>query len=166
LRTFLSRWLIRNALVYSIGFNCLIHTPNKWSNLSYKVSTMLYATYTRMQNLLWKLIVSMLWFVVVGCHQGLLQRQMPMSLQIGLTFGIFMSSNGEVSWSMWTFHLRTSHDFLSFLFIQNWNSIYTWVPFVLWHFRFCLSFPLFWGVKVQWWRMGWHAHLQSDQNYA
>jgi hypothetical protein len=42
-----------------------------------------------------------------------------MSLQIGLAFSIFMSSNGEVSWSMQTFHLQTSYDSLSFLFIQN-----------------------------------------------
>jgi hypothetical protein len=38
--------------------------------------------------------------IVGGCHQGLLWRQVSMSLQIGLTFSIFMSSNGEVSWSM------------------------------------------------------------------
>jgi hypothetical protein len=49
---------------------------------------------------LWRLTISMLQFIVGGYHQGLLRRQVFMSLQIGLTFGIFMSTNGEVSWSM------------------------------------------------------------------
>ncbi len=75
--------------------------------------------------------------LVVGCHQGLLCRQVSMSLQISLAFGIFVSGNGKVSWSMWTFHLRTSFDSLFLLFIQNWNSICTQIPFAL-HFNLCL----------------------------
>jgi len=34
-----------------------------------------------------------------------------MSLVISLTFGIFVSNHGEVSWSMWIFFLWTSYDF-------------------------------------------------------
>jgi hypothetical protein len=67
-------WLIRSAYVYSIGFNRLIGTLNNWSNLSYKINTMFFATSTRMQCPLWKLTISMLQFVVGGCHQGLLLK--------------------------------------------------------------------------------------------
>jgi hypothetical protein len=74
LGTPLSWWLIRSTHVYSIGFNHLIGTPNNSSNLSCKINTMLLATSTRMQNPLWRLTISMLQFVVVGCHQGLLLR--------------------------------------------------------------------------------------------
>jgi hypothetical protein len=42
----------------------------------------------------------MLQFVVNGYHRRLFQKQVSMNLQIGLTFGIFVSSNGEASWSM------------------------------------------------------------------
>ncbi len=46
--TLLSRWLIKNAHVYSIGFSCLIDTPNSRSNLSCKITTKVFATNTRM----------------------------------------------------------------------------------------------------------------------
>jgi hypothetical protein len=42
----------------------------------------------------------MLQFVVGGYHQELLRRHVSMSLQISLTFGIFVSSSGEVLWFM------------------------------------------------------------------
>ncbi len=48
--TFLSRWLIKSAHVYSIRLNCLIGTPNSQSSLSCKISTKVFATNTRMQN--------------------------------------------------------------------------------------------------------------------
>jgi hypothetical protein len=59
-----------------------------------------------------------------------------MNFQFGLTFFIFVLGNGEVSWSMWTFHLRSSFHSISLLFIQNWNSICTWIPSTL-HFHLC-----------------------------
>jgi hypothetical protein len=49
--TLLLGWLIKNALVYSIGFNRSIGTQKIWLNLSCKINTTFYATNTRMQNL-------------------------------------------------------------------------------------------------------------------
>jgi hypothetical protein len=37
---------------------------------------------------------------LVEVNQGLLLNQVSMSLQIGSTFGLFVLSNGEDSWSM------------------------------------------------------------------
>jgi hypothetical protein len=53
----------------------------------------------------------MLRFVVGGFCQGPLLRQVSMSLQIGSTFNNFVLGNGEISWSMWIFRLRTSYHF-------------------------------------------------------
>jgi hypothetical protein len=115
----LSRWLIRSTHVYSIGIIHSINTPNNWSDLICKMSTSLFATSTRMPNPLGMLIVIMLSFVLSGFHLGLFLRQMSMSLAIGLTFGIFVSNNGEVSWSMWILLLWTSYDFLSLLCVKT-----------------------------------------------
>jgi len=60
LGTFLSRWLIRNVPIYSIGLNRSINTANNWLNLNCKINTMFYATNTRMQNPLWRSTISML----------------------------------------------------------------------------------------------------------
>ncbi len=89
-----------------------------------------------------------------------------MSLQIGLGFGIFVSSNGEVSWSMWTFHLWTSYHSLFILFIQNWNSIFT--PSHL-CFHLCsnildfvdLSFPFFYKNSMM--KCG---HLEGEEVFG
>ncbi len=64
-----------------------------------------------------------------------------------------------VSWSIWTFHLQTSYDSLSFLFIQNWNSTYIRIPsalhFYMWFHLCCdilyfvnLSFPFFYRSSM------------------
>jgi hypothetical protein len=100
LGTLLPRWLIKNTPIYSIGLSHLIGTPKNKSKMNYKINTMLYATDTRMQNPLWRLTIFMLQFVIGGCHLELLWKHVSMSLQIGLTFGIFVLGNGEVSWSM------------------------------------------------------------------
>jgi hypothetical protein len=52
-------WLIMSAHVYSIGFNHLISTPNKWSNSNFKINTSFLTTNTRAQNPLGRLIVCM-----------------------------------------------------------------------------------------------------------
>ncbi len=103
-----------------------------------------------MQNPLCTLTTFMLQFIVGGYHQRLLWKQVSMSLEIGLAFGIFVSRNEEVSWSMWTFHLWISYESLFLLLIQNWNSICTRISSTL-HFHLCydisnfvdFSFPLF-----------------------
>jgi hypothetical protein len=64
------------------------------------MSIRLFATNTRMPNPLGMLIVILFSFVLGGFHLGLLLKQMSMSLAIGLNFGIFVSKNGEVSWSI------------------------------------------------------------------
>jgi hypothetical protein len=64
------------------------------------MSTRLFVTSIRMPNPLGMLTIIILSFILGGFHLGLLLRQVSMSLAIGLIFGIFMSDNGEVSWSM------------------------------------------------------------------
>jgi hypothetical protein len=49
---------------------------------------------------------------------------------------------------MRAFHLWTSYDSLSVLFIQNWNSICTWVPFAL-HFHMCCDILDFVNLSFQ-----------------
>jgi hypothetical protein len=90
-----------------------------------------------MQNPLWSLIVSMLQFVVGGYNWRLLWKHVSMNLEIDLTFGIFVSNDGKVSWSIWTFHLWTSYDsFFVFVYSKlefhlHLSSIYTPLPSVL-----------------------------------
>jgi hypothetical protein len=135
-----SRWLIKNAHVHSIGINHLINTPNKWLNLSYKMNTRFFATSLRIPHPLGMLIVTMLLFIVGGFHLGLLLRHVSMSLTINLTFGIFVSNKGEVSWSMWILLLWTSYDFLFLMWIQNCKMfVFTQVPFAIYLLLCCMS---------------------------
>jgi hypothetical protein len=53
-----------------------------------------------MPNHLRMLTINMLSFVHGGYDSGPFLRHVSISLAIGLTFGIFKSNNGEVSWSM------------------------------------------------------------------
>jgi hypothetical protein len=111
------------------------------------MSTRLFTTSIRMPNPLGMLTIIMFSFVPSGFHLGLLLKQVSTSLTI---FGIFMSNNGEVSWSMWIFFLWISYDFPSFLCIQNYKmSIFTELPFVVYLLLCCNishmfddSFPL------------------------
>jgi hypothetical protein len=75
LETPLSRWLIKNVHVYSIELNRSIGTPNNSSNWICKINIMFFTSSTRMQNPSWRLMVSMLQFVISDSHQGLLLRQ-------------------------------------------------------------------------------------------
>jgi hypothetical protein len=68
LGTLMSRWLIKNTHVYSIGLSRSIGTSKNWSNLGCKINTMLYAINIRIQSPLWKFMVFILQFVVGGCH--------------------------------------------------------------------------------------------------
>ncbi len=77
LKALLSKWLINNTHVYSIGFNRSIGTPKNWSNLSCKINTMVYANNTRMQNPLWRLTTFMLQFVVDGVIEGCFENMCP-----------------------------------------------------------------------------------------
>jgi hypothetical protein len=98
-----------------------------------------------------------------------------------------MLGNGEVSWSMWTFHLQTFYDSLSVLFIQNWNSICTWIPSTF-HFHMCfhmccdifyfvnISFPFFYRNSMMkngltcplaiWWKLCITSGCSTWENVA
>ncbi len=82
----LSRWLIRNAHVYSIRVIHLINTLNNQLDLSCKMKIRLFATNTRMPNPLGMLTIIMFSFILSGFHLGLFLRQVSMNLTIGLAY--------------------------------------------------------------------------------
>jgi hypothetical protein len=146
LKSLLLGWSIMNAPIYSIGLSRSISTPKNWSNLSYKINTTLCATNTRMQNPLWRLMVSTLQFVISGCHQVLLRRQVSMSFQIGLTFGILVSIMGRFHGPRehFTYKLPMIPSLFYLLKIGipfalefHFHSASICASILLWHFLFC-----------------------------
>jgi hypothetical protein len=84
-----------------------------------------------------------------------------MNLTIGLTFGIFMPDNGEVSWSMWVLLLWTSYDFPSLMCIQNcMMSIFIQVPFAI-YLLLCCNISDF-----SWWFLSFDMHKFNDEEWV
>jgi hypothetical protein len=115
--TLLSRWMIRSTIVYSIGLNHSIKTPKIWSNLNCKMNIKVFwhryknATSLGDVDYHYVLICSKWLSFGVGSKASV--------HELSNWISIFVSNNGEVSWSMWVLLLWTSYDFPFIFCIQN-----------------------------------------------